>query len=331
MIAASFSSDRAAGPIRQLDLTRDLTTVADLIELCFPLHLDPDGKSYVNDMRKAARNTRLMGWLANASTLGTGTSSGFVWEENDRIIGNLSLIPIQKEGRRVHLIANVAVHPEFRRRGIARKLTQCALSHLDRQSASEVWLQVRDDNQPAVDLYRSLGFKEQATRTTWRIRPAELRTQGSQKENALKMRRRGREDWSIQRDWLQETYPQSIRWNLPVNFRRFTPGFLQSLTNFLDGESFKHWALWIDGRCQGFITWQKSDGFANNLWLAIAGGMEESVLPNGLARVMKGFLNNQPLSIDYPQERFEKGFRSLGFEHFRTLVWMRRSLKIDRQ
>ena len=47
-------------PIRKIDIACDLNPVADLIELCFPSHLDPDGKTDVNEMRKASRDMRLM-------------------------------------------------------------------------------------------------------------------------------------------------------------------------------------------------------------------------------------------------------------------------------
>ena len=192
MIPAFSPSFGLSDPIRKIDLARDLNPVADLIELCFPIHLDPDGKTYVKEMRKAARDMRLMGWISNVSELETTRSSGFVWEEDGRIVGNLSLIP------RVFLVANVAVHPNFRRRGIARKLTQHALVHLAQQRESEVWLQVRDDNPPAIDLYRSLGFKDQASRTTWRICPADFKTGLAVTQAGLSVRRRQRGDWETQ-------------------------------------------------------------------------------------------------------------------------------------
>lgn len=323
MIAASVSAINPSEPIRRLDLRRDLYQVADLIELCFPIHADPDGKTYVDEMRKAARDMRLMGWLANISSAEPGKVSGFVWEENNHIIGNLSLIPLRNAGRRVHLIANVAVHPEYRRRGIARKLTQHALAHLQRQQESQVWLQVRDDNPPAVDLYRSLGFKDQASRTTWRIRPIDFRPPGIIEYPGFSVRRRMPGDWQFHKNGLQQVYPETIRWNLPVNFRRFSPGLIQTITNFMDGESYKHWSLSLKGTCQGVITWQKSDSYANNLWLAIRADTEEELLPTGLAHVMKRLSKNHPLSIDYPKGRFQAGFEALGFAHFRTLVWMR--------
>ena len=63
-----------------------------------------------------------------------------------RIVGNLSLIPFVRRGHVVYLIANVAVHPDYRRRGIARQLTQTALDYLRQRGVSSAWLQVRDDN-----------------------------------------------------------------------------------------------------------------------------------------------------------------------------------------
>jgi GNAT superfamily N-acetyltransferase len=323
MISALSPTTHSSGPIRKIDLARDLNPIADLIELCFPIHLDPDGQTYVNEMRKAARDMRLMGWLSNVSELEPARSSGFVWEEDGRIVGNLSLISLRKDGRRVYLIANVAVHPDFRRCGIARKLTQRALVHLVQQRESEVWLQVRDDNPPAIDLYRSLGFKDQGARTTWRIRPADFQAGLITTHAGLSVRRRLKRDWEIQRSLLAEAYPQALRWNLPVNFHRFEPGVYQAMVNFLEGSLVKHWAVCVDGICQGVITWQKSDSYANNLWLAFPDRWTETLLPFGLGHVMRHLPRNHPLSIDYPKSRCDEALRDLGFFEFRTLIWMR--------
>jgi len=327
MTTAPIPVIRPADPIRKLDLSRDLNPVADLIELCFPIHLDPDGKTYVNEMRKTAHNLRRMGLLANNPDLGPIKTMGFVWEDDGRILANLSLIPLKKDGRRVHLIANVAVHPDYRRRGIARKLTQRALAYLERHGESQVWLQVRDDNQPAVDLYRSLGFVEQVARTTWRIRPVDIKTGLIPVPDGFSIRHRVRDNWSNQRDWLEETYPHAIRWNLPVNFRRFEPGILQAFTNFMEGAHFKHWAVSIDGKCRGVITWQRSESFANNLWLAFPAETEEPFLSWAVKAVCRRLPGRHPLSIDFPKGQFEQGFEKTGFIHFRTLVWMRCKLR----
>ena len=94
--------------IRRFDVARDLENVADLIEMCFPIASDPDGQQYVNQMRKSAREMRFLGWLTRFSEGGNMRAYGFVCEENERIIGNLSLIPYRSGGS--HLITVSYTH-----------------------------------------------------------------------------------------------------------------------------------------------------------------------------------------------------------------------------
>jgi len=51
-------------------------------------------------------------------------------------------------------VLNVAVHPDFRRRGIARKL----LLPLLQRANGEILLEVRESNAAARQLYEALGF-----------------------------------------------------------------------------------------------------------------------------------------------------------------------------
>ena len=56
-------------------------------------------------------------------------------------------------------VISVAVMPEFRRRSIGRGLVESALSALSGLSADECFLEVRITNDPAIELYRKLGFE----------------------------------------------------------------------------------------------------------------------------------------------------------------------------
>lgn len=60
-------------------------------------------------------------------------------------------------------ILSVAVHPDYRGRGIARALCRAALDRFDRIGASPVRLEVRPWNAPAVAVYAGLGFRETGT------------------------------------------------------------------------------------------------------------------------------------------------------------------------
>jgi ribosomal-protein-alanine acetyltransferase len=66
-------------------------------------------------------------------------------------------------------ILKVAVHPTYRRHGVARKLVQEELA-----SYQGTWfLEVRESNAAAINLYRSLGFMSVVRRQQYYENPAE--------------------------------------------------------------------------------------------------------------------------------------------------------------
>jgi ribosomal-protein-alanine N-acetyltransferase len=66
-------------------------------------------------------------------------------------------------------ILNVAVAPEFRRRGVARALVSAFLADF----GGELFLEVRVSNAVARDFYKSLGFEEVTTRPAYYREPLE--------------------------------------------------------------------------------------------------------------------------------------------------------------
>lgn len=57
-------------------------------------------------------------------------------------------------------ILNIAVHPAFRRRGVAKALLRFTLELLFKKGGKEVFLEVRRSNLAARRLYKGFGFKE---------------------------------------------------------------------------------------------------------------------------------------------------------------------------
>jgi len=141
--------------LRSFDAETDLLAVLDLIALGFEGELDPKGQKALAEMRQMATPS------AFGSQVSRGTSAsevGFVWVEDGRIAGNLSLrhaLPHSSGGR---LIGNVVVHPEYRGRGIARALMTAAVDAARQRGARWVGLEVRADNATACTLYEHLGF-----------------------------------------------------------------------------------------------------------------------------------------------------------------------------
>ena len=70
-------------------------------------------------------------------------------------------------------ILNLAVAPEWRRRGLGRFLLRLARDMGVRRGASEAFLEVRDGNLPALALYLSQGFTEVGRRPGYYSRPRE--------------------------------------------------------------------------------------------------------------------------------------------------------------
>jgi len=61
-------------------------------------------------------------------------------------------------GHEIH-ITNLAVHPEWRHRGVGRAILVSALSEGVARGVTLAFLEVRPSNAPAVALYGSLGFQ----------------------------------------------------------------------------------------------------------------------------------------------------------------------------
>lgn len=77
-----------------------------------------------------------------------------------RLTGYICPLLVLDEGH----IMNVAVHPDFRGRGVGRMLVERVMGDCRDAGAAYVSLEVRVSNAPAIALYRGLGFRETGTR-----------------------------------------------------------------------------------------------------------------------------------------------------------------------
>ncbi len=149
------SSDNVATHLRALDPGRDMPAVLKLIELGFRKELDPQGWKMLRQMRRIYQPSH----LANAVYRTSIGTAGFVWTENGRVVGNLSLRHAQPRSSHGRLIGNVVVHPEYRGQGIGRALMERAIATARAEHARWIGLEVRIDNTAATQLYQHLGFR----------------------------------------------------------------------------------------------------------------------------------------------------------------------------
>src|SRR5512143_2452704 len=207
--------------LRPLNVLRDLSAVADLIELCFSPTMDNDGQRYLSDMRRASHDDSFLRWASHMSETASLPLMGYVWEQDGRIVGNASLIPFREKGKRIFLVANVATHPDYRRHGIGRALTERVMKQARDKRASAIWLHVRDDNDGAIKLYQDLGFREIARRTNWQ---AAFDTRLSDPDTDIQIVPRQPRFWPQQHEWLRRLYPDHLSWYHSWDLKMLRPG-----------------------------------------------------------------------------------------------------------
>ncbi|MGD8822335.1 MAG: GNAT family N-acetyltransferase, partial [Anaerolineales bacterium] len=198
---------------------RDMAGIADLMAMAFVGNLDSTSRHMIRGMRRLGR-LGWLGWLIGKLILPPAAyAPGFVWRADGMVVGNASLMPVDRRASR-YVIANVAVHSEYRRKGIARSLVEACLERCRENHARELLLQVERENHAAQVLYASLGFKAITTRTKW-VRPNSL---GVQLETGgIKVRGRHPLEWRQQYDMAQRLYPEGVWWPYRNRIEYFRP------------------------------------------------------------------------------------------------------------
>ena len=139
--------------------TCHITGVAELEKICFS---DPwSEKSVASELEN-----ELALWLVAEEG---GFVAGYIGSQT--VLGETDMM-------------NIAVHPNFRRRGIAESLVVSLVQELRSVDSKSLTLEVRASNDPAIGLYRKLGFIQAGRRPGYYRNP---------KEDALILRK----EWTL--------------------------------------------------------------------------------------------------------------------------------------
>jgi GNAT superfamily N-acetyltransferase len=329
MTAVPFWKTELRVGLQPVDLTRHIGGIADLIELCFAADMDAGGRSVIREMRFVSR----FGWalpLLNAIGLAQYPwLQGFVWVEEGKVVGCVNAQPATGQAA-AWLIANVAVHPRFRRQGIALAMMQAALDFIRRQNGAAALLQVDDDNQAAIDLYRHMGFTHMATHTAW-ARPA-LTPVPELPPTDLDLRPRRPDEWAEELALAQRVRPEGFLWNQPLQATDFKPTLMQSAEHWLAAQTEEHWVAedpqtrQLVGSLVVRINYPEGDRLILCAHPDYQGRVEKPLLAQGLRCVLqRPWLTR----VEHPSGEVaaEAALREYKFEPGRRLRWLKLPLR----
>lgn len=304
MLAVTTQATRTGGAMRRADLTHDLRPIADLIEVCFSDQLDSGGRATIQEMRALSRMGPLLHVMALGDRMLQGIGQGFVWEDGGRIVGNVTLFPADypRELGRVIVIANVAVAPEYRRRGIARRLMEAGLEAVQAGGGTAVILQVDGSNASARQLYYSMGFRSERTWHTW-FRSSHLNAPPRLMHRPDITLRPGNL-WQAEYALAQRIFPAErggLGWQRPLHRREFHRPLSAEVLGLLGGANTERWIV-REGQAVRGSLWARTKFGGGSIQLTMLVPPEEHA---ALA---------EPL-MNYALRRLVGGYRGLTIEH----------------
>ncbi|HVO41081.1 MAG TPA: GNAT family N-acetyltransferase [Aggregatilineales bacterium] len=243
MAAATAVSGEVVQGMRPVNLRFDLAGVTDLIEICFGDTMDEAGRAAIREQRMISASPSL---LLLSDRLMNGMQSGFVWIDQGRIVGNVSvsLAGVTSPSGPIFMITNVAVHPAYRRQGIAYAMMDASLNLIRQRSGSAAILQVHATNSTAHGLYLRLGFRDERAFTRWR-RPSYLPAP-ARLESMPFMTLRPAHEWRLEYELARQVRPDErggMGWLHPTTEAQFRPSFLRALASWFIGQTNEHWIV----------------------------------------------------------------------------------------
>ena len=308
--------------LRALDLNRDREDVMRLLKIAFGNQED------LGRRNNSLILTPFMPWKQRLDMVRKGFVPGAVWQDGNQIVGCASLMPAKSIGR--YLIANVAVHPDYRGRGIAQSVVDSLIDHVRNIGGTEIRLQVEQENDRAIHVYRRLGFHTQGAVTSWSASPSAHRYVAeelleSSKEYIIRELRSG--EWQKAKALANGRFPQTLQWPDPFPDSYYRTNVLSALNNFFDGRAVEPWVLQMQDGLAGMISIRSEWMRWHVLQLSVAeqyrGELELPLLAKAfrLLRTMQRY----HIHLDHPANdpTADALFEQFGLQKRRTLAIMR--------
>ena len=158
--------------LRAWNFEKDHESVSSLLEVVFENELQMKGLEIKNIFDEFKSLQPILKFMGIFSKNFKHVLDGFVIENKDDEI--ISSVNVGYSLDDKYEISMVATHPDYRRKGFARKLVTQAVEYSKNLGAKMCILEVLDINEPAYKLYRSLDFVHYDTTTRQKLEPNQL-------------------------------------------------------------------------------------------------------------------------------------------------------------
>ncbi len=307
--------------VRAIKFRQDVPQVMKLLRVAFH-----DG----NPEKRQTSNTFELPpfWMWHSDPITNRLRNGLVWEDNGRLVGNLTIIRYPESRR--FLVVNVAVHPKWRRRGIAQKLMLAAMDLAKAEGQTAVLLQVDKSNDGAQALYQRMDFKTIGHMASWHVEGAALRRSplALQDKSPDYVRRLHSHEWQKAFAVDRAHLPAEMDWPEPVPDDLYKTGLGQRFFAFINGRSYENWAVAAkSGELVGVASIWGEWGHPYRARIRVlptwTGKAERPLLLKTIERLRQ--LTSNRIYLDHPDDNpaMNELLRSARFRPRRTLTHMK--------
>ena len=307
--------------IRPIDIRRDMDAIIDLIDAAFSEDLAAQGTDIRTEFKMVKKLVPVIVILRIFSETFRHVFDGFSEEDTGRMVALVNVSRSTPKSKR-WVIGNVATHPDYRRKGLARKLVTRVIEHAKELDADICTLEVRSENIPAYGLYRSLGFvhfdstSELKLESLPDVKPSELDNEYSRRSMKLT-------EADARYDITSREVPSEVQAFLPVNKAEFEIPLIarvfDPIARIAQKEDAYRWVFEHDGHLVGymFLSARKVQKVAHRLTIRLlpeySAKLFEPMLTLALYTLQKYSRNNVLMSVRSSYENQFEVLKRYGF------------------
>ncbi len=311
-----------AGHMRKMKLT-EFDRMIDLGEVAFAEDQAREGRSMRDELKGIQSMVPVLRFLFKINPSMEDHFYTLVWEVDQKFVAGVTVS--QQGGDKTRwYIANVATHPDFRGKGLARKLVSAGIDHIRERGGQRALLQVRSDNTPAYQLYRSLGFAQLESETILKGQPVTRSIAPLPAGYTLRVL--SDKDWQPLYALAARLASPEMQTVSPISEQQFhMSGFTRALGNFINraqGRTFRRFLIERDGQAVAYAECAAQKGNNPHRLTLTIDPVHQAVAPHlidqginfCLDRIASPILVTLDSHLAAPIDQL----RSIGFEEIET-------------